>query len=119
MLILFILAPTKMSFSIKLQTYMALILTSCFLLPLVSMALAAKLPGVLEEELTPSIRKVHVNMVKMTSYLLCQFIEMLESDETKPSTVITKVKLCCLFLNMFYTILVNLVSLNSNFFVTF
>jgi len=117
MLILFILAPTKMSFSIKLQTYMALILTSCFLLPLVSMALAAKLPGVLEEELTPSIRKVHVNMVKMTSYLLCQFIEMLESDETKPSTVITKVKLCCLFLNMFYTILVNLGSLNSDLFV--
>lgn len=59
----------------------------------VAIALSGKLPGVLDDELDPSTRKIHVNMVKMTCYLLCQFLEMLEAEETKPSTaqVITKV----------------------------
>ncbi|XP_053379231.1 condensin complex subunit 1-like [Mercenaria mercenaria] len=52
----------------------------------IAIQLSTKLATVLEEELDPAIRKTNVNLVKMTCYLLCQFMEMLESDESKPST---------------------------------
>ena len=60
----------------------------------VGIALSNDLAKVLEEEIDPPTRKHNLNLVKMTCYLLCQYMEMLESDETKPSTnqVITKVK---------------------------
>ena len=59
----------------------------------VGLSLSNELAKVLEEEFDPSMRKHNLNLVKMVCYLLCQYIEMLESDETKPSTsqVITKV----------------------------
>ena len=62
----------------------------CFV---VGIALSNELAKVLEEEMDPSIRKHNLNLVKMMCYLLCQYMEMLESDETKPGTnqVITKV----------------------------
>lgn len=58
----------------------------------VAVALSAKLPGVVEGEIDQSTRKIHVNMVKMTCYLLCQYMEMLEAEETKPDTLITVTK---------------------------
>ena len=34
-------------------------------------------------------RQEHLNTVKMTVYLLCQFIDMIESDASKPSAIIS------------------------------
>ncbi|XP_060583069.1 condensin complex subunit 1-like isoform X2 [Ruditapes philippinarum] len=48
--------------------------------------LSTKLATVLEDDLDAGMRKTNCNLVKMTCYLLCQYMEMLESDETKPST---------------------------------
>ena len=66
-------------------------LSICFVS--VGIALSNDLAKILEEEIDPPTRKHNLNLVKMTCYLLCQYMEMLESDETKPSTsqVITKV----------------------------
>ncbi|WAR15385.1 CND1-like protein [Mya arenaria] len=52
----------------------------------VAASLSTKLPGVLEGEMDPGTRRLNLNLVKMTCYLMCQYMEMFESDETKPST---------------------------------
>lgn len=52
----------------------------------IALQLSTKLATILEEEMDPPTRKLNMNLVKMTCYLLCQFMEMLEAHETKPST---------------------------------
>ncbi|XP_052761140.1 condensin complex subunit 1-like isoform X1 [Mya arenaria] len=52
----------------------------------IAASLSTKLPGVLEGEMDPGTRRLNLNLVKMTCYLMCQYMEMFESDETKPST---------------------------------
>ncbi|XP_052287084.1 condensin complex subunit 1-like isoform X2 [Dreissena polymorpha] len=54
----------------------------------IAVSLSTKLPGVLEGELDTHSRRQYVNMVKMTCYLLCQYMELFESDETKPNTAV-------------------------------
>ena len=36
-------------------------------------------------------RAKYLNAVKMTSYLLCQFVDVFESEVTRPAAVVTKV----------------------------
>ena len=54
---------------------------------------ANNLAEILEMEMRPETREEHLNTVKMTVYLLCQFIDMIESDASKPSAIVSgKVK---------------------------
>ncbi len=43
----------------------------------------------LEADLSPEARSEHLNAVKMSVYLLCQFMDMIESVASKPSEVIS------------------------------
>ena len=43
----------------------------------------------LETDMGADSRQEHLNTVKMTVYLLCQFIDMIESDVSKPSAIIS------------------------------
>ena len=58
----------------------------------VGIALSGHLPKLLEEDYDAATRQENLNMVKMTCYLLCQFMEVLEAEETKPSTTQVKAK---------------------------
>ena len=50
---------------------------------------ANNLAEILEMEMRPESREEHLNTVKMTVYLLCQFIELIESDASKPSAIVS------------------------------
>ena len=50
---------------------------------------ANNLAEILEMEMRPETREEHLNTVKMTVYLLCQFIDMIESDASKPSAIVS------------------------------
>ncbi len=43
----------------------------------------------LESDLSADARSEHLNSVKMSVYLLCQFMDMIESVASKPSEVIS------------------------------
>ncbi|XP_013415078.1 condensin complex subunit 1-like isoform X2 [Lingula anatina] len=45
----------------------------------------SQLPAVLDGELDSTDRLDHLNILKMTTYLLCQFVESFEAEATKPS----------------------------------
>ena len=50
---------------------------------------ANNLAEILEMEMRPETREEHLNTLKMTVYLLCQFIDMIESDASKPSAIVS------------------------------
>lgn len=54
----------------------------------VGKALANDLSGVLDADggLEKDQRKEYLNLVKMVCYILCQYMEMFEMEDTKPST---------------------------------
>ncbi|KAL4220856.1 meiotic chromosome condensation [Mactra antiquata] len=51
----------------------------------IAVQLSTKLASILEEQVDSDSRRLNMNLVKMTCYLLCQYMEMLEGDETQPS----------------------------------
>ena len=48
---------------------------------------ASQLATLLDTDMDPDERKIHLNTLKMTSYLVCQFIDVFEAS-TKPDTVV-------------------------------
>lgn len=46
----------------------------------------SQLVRVLDGHIDPSVRVDHLNTLKMTCYLICQFVEIYECEVTKPTT---------------------------------
>ena len=62
-----------------------------------SRVLLQDLKSVLEDDLSPEIKTTRLTSMKMTVYLLCQFMDIFETESAEPSILITT-KVSCFLL---------------------